>query len=898
MSTKRPAHYVLSSHWDREWYRTFQHFRYHLVEMLDIVLDALKEKRLHGAFVTDGQAIVIEDYLEVRPERRVDVEALARTGRLIIGPWYNLPDEFCVSGESLIRNLSMGNALVEALGAAPSNAGFLCDLFGHNSQMPQILAGFGIPVGFLWRGINTYQTRHLIWQGADGTRLPCYRFGTNGYWGYAVNVRHNVIPDYEPERARFQQDLQAYLASEAAHTEIDPVLLFDGGDHHYWDEAAYNMLWQCELPGYEITHTSLDDYMKQMLEQVKRIQTEAQGELWEPAKYPLSIDQQYLIGGTLAGRVWIKQENRHSEVLLCHWAEPFSAFAAQQFSQPHPTHFLHLAWKWLLQNHPHDSICGCSLDRVHEDMRYRFHQSQDISEKLTHEAIHHIAGSIVGDLNDSQLRVAVFNPLPRPLKQVCQLTLLIPASWRMINPGSDTRPNFEPNFRIYDARGQEMPYQLLSLRLNQRDQYHFFKTKAPQDWLTHRVTVSLMLDVPAMGYASFLVQEGDPQQPHRYPLTPRLATSERSMENPFLKVTVEANGSLTLTDKRTGQTYSHLMVFEDSADIGSGYGYLSPASNRVYTSTAARADVSLIHDGRLQATFRIHTVMSIPRRFDSTQSERDSQHIDMPIDTDVTLRTDADWLEMTTTIRNAADDHRVRVLFPTGAEAQTYLCDTPFDVVQRPIALRPDNHHYREPEQETKPQQSWTAVHDQQRGLAVIADGLLETAARDLPERPIALTLFRATAYVIRAEAQTGGQLHGNMTFRYWLLPFAGAPDRTRLCELGQFITSGIRAAQIRPPDFNIYRQSAALPPTASFLTLEGDAVLTSTRQVDHALEVRLFNPNATPATIRLQLNLPFVNVQQVNLKSERLTPTQTTENGSYTCTLNPKQIITLCFTE
>ena len=34
-----------------------------------------------------------------------------------------------------------------------------------------------------------------------------------------------------------------------------------------------------------------------------------------------------------------------------------------------------LAWKHLLENHPHDSICGCSIDQVHQDMIYRFDQS-------------------------------------------------------------------------------------------------------------------------------------------------------------------------------------------------------------------------------------------------------------------------------------------------------------------------------------------------------------------------------------------------------------------------------------------------------------------------------------------------------------------------------------------
>ena len=122
-------------------------------------------------------------------------------------------------------------------------------------------------------------------------------------------------------------------------------------------------------------------------------------------------------------------------------------------------------------------------------------------------------------------------------------------------------------------------------------------------------------------------------------------------------------------------------------------------------------------------------------------------------------------------------DHRLRVLFPSGAAADTYLADTPFDVVERPIALGPDNHVFRELEVETKPQMSWTAVYGGGRGLAVVSTGLLESAVRDQPERTLALTLFRSTRTTVFTNGEPNGQLLGDWTFRYWLVPLAGEPD-------------------------------------------------------------------------------------------------------------------------
>ena len=169
---QRRAHYVLSTHWDREWYQTFQDYRYRLVQLLDRVFDGLEDGRLQGPFQTDGQAIILEDYLEVRPQRRPQIERFARESKLVIGPWYVLPDEFLVSGESIIRNIELGRRVARFFGGRPSDAAFACDLFGHTGQMPQIFAGFGIRGGFIWRGLNPVAARHVIWRGADGTEMP------------------------------------------------------------------------------------------------------------------------------------------------------------------------------------------------------------------------------------------------------------------------------------------------------------------------------------------------------------------------------------------------------------------------------------------------------------------------------------------------------------------------------------------------------------------------------------------------------------------------------------------------------------------------------------------------------------------------------------------------------
>jgi alpha-mannosidase/mannosylglycerate hydrolase len=894
---KLRLHYVLSTHWDREWYQPFQDYRYRLVQLLDRVIAGLEEGRLLGPFTADGQAIVLEDYLEVRPERRALVERLAREGHIVIGPWYVLPDEFLVSGESLIRNLRLGREVARAFGAQPSNAGFVCDIFGHNSQLPQIMAGFGVRGGFIWRGINFSTSRLFRWRGADGTELPCYRFGKVGYCSYASQVRKSFEPGRDADQDTLAQRLESYIQEEAEATQVDTLLLFDGGDHQEWDPAAYEVLAErirAARPDEELMHSTLDRYLDDLLPQVSQIGDVIEGEMREPGRGPVALDQQWLIPGVLSSRVNLKQANAACQTLLCQWAEPLAAFAHAALEREVPQGFLNVAWRWLLKNHPHDSICGCSIDQVHEDMQFRFSQCQRIGERLTIEATQALAANVRGELPDQALRVTVFNPLPRPLSQTAELTLQIPQDWPKFNEFFGFEP--KPAFRVYDAEGRELPYQRLAQAMDRR-KFRLYDAQFPESYRTDDVRVSLPLHLPALGYTTLTVRPGAPGAPTRHPEAPGLATSERSMANEHLEVSIETNGSLTLTDRRSGQIYTRLLTFEDTADIGDGWYHGVAVNDQTFVSAAGSAQVALVHNGPMLTTFRVQTILLLPAAFDFASMTRSPELVPLVVDALVSLRPGADYVEVEATVHNSVQDHRLRVLLPSGAQADTYLADTPFDVVERPIALRADNHLYRELEVETKPQQSWTAVHDAERGLAVISPGQLETAVRDLPERPIALTLMRSTRRTVMTDGEPGGQLPGTWRFKLAIVLLAGAPAPTRLFELGQQLAAGLRTSQLTAKDVSLRRTTGDLPPTASFLALEGEAVLTSARMVEGALEVRLFNP--LPHAIKAALVVPptYTQAQRVNLESQPLGEAVAVKRGRVAVTMRAKQIITMRLT-
>lgn len=213
------------------------------------------------------------------------------------------------------------------------------------------------------------------------------------------------------------------------------------------------------------------------------------------------------------------------------------------------------------------------------------------------------------------------------------------------------------------------------------------------------------------------------------------------MANEHLSVVIEPNGTLTLTDCRSGQTFTRLLTYEDGADIGDGWYHGQATNDQVFVSTASPAAIALIHDGPDHMTFRIRTRLTVPAAFDFAAMRRTDELVDLALDTYIT-RAGADQVECEMRVDNVARDHRLRCLFPSGVKASTYLSDLAFDVVERPIALSPDNHLFRELELETRPQAaSAVAAPGRARRRERRADGVRRARPAGAPAGAHALPL-------------------------------------------------------------------------------------------------------------------------------------------------------------
>lgn len=223
---------VPHTHWDREWYAPFETMRFHLVRFLDELVDTLERDPALPAFLLDGQAVILDDYLEIRRSQRDRVGALVRSGRLRPGPFYVQPDEFHASGEALVRNLLIGCQVSREFGWV-TREGYLPDTFGHVHQLPQILRGFGIEIFYAMRGLglDIEETgSEFWWEAPDGSRV-LVEWLSESYSNAAVlTADAGVMPLHHGALVRYDS-LTELLQRLGERSRTGVLLLLNGGDH-------------------------------------------------------------------------------------------------------------------------------------------------------------------------------------------------------------------------------------------------------------------------------------------------------------------------------------------------------------------------------------------------------------------------------------------------------------------------------------------------------------------------------------------------------------------------------------------------------------------------------------------------------------------------------------------
>lgn len=799
-SAKPYRMYVISgTHWDREWRYTVEQSKLRLADLVDKLLDVLESVPDYKAFLIDGGMVVIEDYLSVRPENRARMESLMRAGRIQMVGWYTLPEESLVAPEALVRNLLVGQRIAREFGGA-IRTGYTATSYGQVSQIPQIYRGFGMTTAMFYRGTNKHQAGPIfLWKGRDGARLHVIRgfdevTRTNWFFyvhqplvfgkaprdlGYKWNPEdfpthmadeHLYELDFQVlnEHWRFSRD-RASLEKALGHIRRQAlpyaigrhVLALDMEDN----ARAFHLLPEMiralneVADDVEIVPATLDDYFDAVLRDVdeKKLRV-IEGEIRQTGVEP---GFNGLYGMTPSSRVRLKLLNERAETWLIHSAEPLASLAAMlnpawRFPRIH----LDRAWKALLQNHCHDSICGAAVDQAHEDMLARFSEVRTVSQEVTRRACETLYRRM--DLTTFQpgdITLTLFNPLPQAREGVWPIVVDLPRPPRgsgYVDPCSglsaedDADTSSKPKavrydyFDILDANGKIIPHTLLSrepvtMRIER-------ELDSAIGFEADRCRLLLHAQAPSMGYATYVLRPRGPRyltHPEPAAVAPAIASPTGRLENQYMVAQVEPNGTVSIYSKETARRYESLHLFAESGSIGNAHLDKRPLRDVVLTSLGNSAQIRLVESNPLRGVVRVDLTLRVPAAATPDGRDRLRELVEIPITTWITLKNNARRLEFHTRIRNQARDHRIQVLFPTGMEFSEVSVESAFSVERRNCLPIPtaDNSETDYPSQ---PMQNFVDAHDKKGGLALLSRGLREYVVFHDRQNTLGLTLLRS----------------------------------------------------------------------------------------------------------------------------------------------------------
>ncbi|MGI5960118.1 MAG: glycosyl hydrolase-related protein [Massiliimalia sp.] len=878
-------YYLASTHWDREWYRPFQGFRYRLVKVTKEILDTLDQMPEFETFVFDGQTVVLEDFTQIEPKRADQLKRLISSNRLKVGPWYVMPDEFLVSGESLVRNLMMGHRLAKDYGAdQPMKYGYLCDVFGHVAQMPQILNQFGIQGALVGRGTNLHTTpAHFLWEAPDGSQCITFKVPEEcGYGTFWFDVWYPYSQDQD-DQALVQRACE-YITREQARSDLPFVLLMDGMDHERIHPKAPWLAKQLEKQyGCPVVFRSPEE-MAAELSQCQSEMPVKRGELNETDRR--CVEHNMLITYTLSSRYDLKKENDQCQSLLEHWIEPIYA-AAKLSGFPFPDGYKQQMYRYLISCHAHDSICGCSIDGVHQDMHYRFRQVKSIGQELIWDAVQQFRGGVCPDETSEEYQLRIMNPLPFERREVIQAKIDFQPGYRHTYC-EQAKAEWKNAFRLLDEAGNEISYVITDLHKNQ------FVNVPGESYRQQRdgYTIAFSAVLPPCKTAQYRVVPCD--RPVR--CLRHLSQGIGQAESETMRLWIASNGSVTLTDKLTGRVYENLLTYVDDADIGDGWFYGKPIGDRAVSSQGFPSSIELLYDHQDVCCFQIVTWMRLPVSSNHCSDHwgRSQQTEELPIASKITFYREKRYVDVTVSVDNHIQDHRLKVMLPTGIPGGTYQADQAFCFVTRKTGIDDSTHDWKECEKYEKSFEHIVLKRDEnQNGIAFLSSyGLHECAALDDPQGTLAVTLFRCFDTTFLTNGEPDGQLQGKLEFSYRIQLLSAEDSLADLQRSAEALRAGIVCDSMPVAPGTPFASWDSLLVHTGKDTAVSMIKLPEAEEED-ALIVRVVNYSEHSAPARLEFCRPIEQAWEVTLEEQALTQIPFEGNGLIT-QLRPWQIKTV----
>lgn len=850
---------ISHTHWDREWYAPLEVFRHRLVDLIDTLLDILKEYPEY-VFHMDAQTVVLEDYLAVRPSKREELKKHIHNRRIMVGPWYLQNDFYLTSGEATIRNLLEGEKLCREFGGQ-GKIGYAPDQFGNISQLPQILRGFGYDNFVFGRGFSEYtlgengdlcrkpSPTEFVWKGPDGSEVLAIHM--RHWYNNAQRFSEDIDMSY-----RFLKSIEKTFDNEFTFTPY--YLLMNGVDHLQPQENLLPILEQLQTRLNEnqaICQYNFDDY----LENVKTYLNENDVELPVHTGELRSGHDFDLLKGTLSSRHYLKVLNAKAQSLLENRLEPLYAMLEQNGLKGATSvdRFRYL-WKNLLRNHPHDSICGCSRDEVHAHMENRYYEFFEFANEYLKRgmqlAADHTAACRKGKRDEYVL--TVFNTLSFPIEQAVRVSMTF------------LEADGLENFEIVDQNGLTVPFMMFEKHYEELDVHSPINLPGVLDVVRYEGYVDVGLVEPyAMKTFTIRKKQGACEMV-------AIAESKDNyvLSNEFFTLTVSDNGQVDLSwDNHKAENCLYL---EDLADIGTSYVYMKADDMPIYSHNYVTS-VDWKENNSYCQSVEITYDLPLPASYDKQQNKRTNELKNTRVVLTVSVKSGQPYAEVDYHIENQSKWHRLRVVVNTGISSDVSSADIPFDIV-----THGEEAHCVATQSKVLPNTSFAFLQNEEAGFGVLTQGAHEY--EHLDESKLAFTVVRATGG-INSSSTKQWQVPDNQCIRTLegsmaLVPLGSRVSVTELpnislrfrapllgfvscCDTKKF-TGGRPCVQDSDLTELFYRPDAypdvCIPSNVSTLCVEGEGIAVSALKQAEDEEgqiLRLYNTTNQPQEIKISMN-------------------------------------------
>ncbi len=736
MNEKINVYVVTHTHWDREWYAPFEIFKGRLVELIDSLIENVEKYPNFKHFMLDGQTVVLEDYLKEHYENRRKLAKLICEHKIIVGPWYILPDEFLVTGEAMIRNFLTGQDVLKSLGVPSMQVGYLPDMFGHNAYTPSVLKGLGLKAAVIWRGIgDACRDTEFIWKSPNGDEIP------------TVNLIRSYSNGAHFGRGTLQMKevFSREIDSLSDHKTTNNVLIMNGTDHEFpmYELPEQFPSWAKEFK-VNLIHSTIENYVDTVMRENPPLK-EVHGELKDPKYEPVLKD-------VTSTRIYLKLLNFDAQQLFIRYVEPLSTYLWMSGKKVNIDE-IKQGWELILKSQPHDSICGCSVDTVHRDVESRLKNSIELGSSLVVKYMRKLSNGISAD-PEIGIPILVFNPYEHERNSIVTTEIAAPPdkAYEVFDEKGEKYESF-----VESVKSEKEKMEFLS-GINLKDYLRFLTnlsefqnaSTALKAFSNDTKTLTFQAELPPLGFKVFYLKECEKNKNIE-------KTSENSdFENDFYDFHLNYDGSFDLSDKVNGMTYKSLNYFEDVADAGDEYNFSPIEGDKSVTSLNQHAEIISIEDHNFFKKIKVEMKMELPRSLDISRKSRVREKGTILFRILYKLYRDLPRIDVDLVLNSTVLDHKLSFVVKVPEKLEEVKNDGYFGMISHPAELQNKDDSYTEEQISRYAMESFALLKGNKSKLVVTTRGIHEYESHvSERESKLNFTLLRSVGWLSRGDLVT-----------------------------------------------------------------------------------------------------------------------------------------------